>query len=395
METTTRNADLASLAEMLTNARARSLDVVASASAIRSERGDLVISGTEPILTDDGVTSADGRYRPTAVAEEGLAAKLNVPLAYLRRMRADRPDLFDANVNGWLHGERGLVPREDGHGHELGQVSDPDSRSFLVRCFRPDDDGTPGIARAFLSQNYRVIDNLDVLTAALDGVRASGVEVEVVGADLTDRRMYVRIASPAVQALAPTLLARYRSPFSGALGSDNPTVFAGFVLSNSETGCGAFTITPRLTVEVCSNGMTITKDALRSIHLGSRMDEGVVRWSEETQAKNLELVTSQARDAVATFLDLGYVERAIASIEETAAKPLTNPAETVKVVAQRLRYGETEAAGILDHFIRGGDTTAGGILHAVTAYAQVVPDADEAAELEDSALRAMEVAAAV
>ena len=46
-------------------------------------------------------------------------------------------------------------------------------------------------------------------------------------------------------------------------------VFAGWVLSNSETGCGAFTITPRLVVHVCRNGMTITKDALRAVHLGA------------------------------------------------------------------------------------------------------------------------------
>jgi hypothetical protein len=36
-------------------------------------------------------------------------------------------------------------------------------------------------------------------------------------------------------------------------------VFSGFVISNSETGCGAFTLTPRLVVQVCRNGMTITR----------------------------------------------------------------------------------------------------------------------------------------
>jgi hypothetical protein len=46
-------------------------------------------------------------------------------------------------------------------------------------------------------------------------------------------------------------------------------VFAGFVISNSETGCGAFTLTPRLIVQVCRNGMTIIKDAIRAVHLGS------------------------------------------------------------------------------------------------------------------------------
>lgn len=99
---------------------------------------------------------------------------------------------------------------------EAGTRSFPaDPRSFLVRCFRPDDEGSEGVARAFLSDRYRPVDNLDVLTAALEGVKATGVNIEVAGCDLTDRRMYVRITAPEVQALAPTLLAGYRSPFSG------------------------------------------------------------------------------------------------------------------------------------------------------------------------------------
>jgi hypothetical protein len=51
--------------------------------------------------------------------------------------------------------------------------------------------------------------------------------------------------------------------------------------------------------------------------------------------------------------------------------------------------------GRLDHFIRGGAITAGGVLQAVTSYAQEVDDPDEALNLEESAVRAMELAAAV
>lgn len=386
MNLTARNASLQDIAALLTDQRGRAHDIVAPASAIRSEGGNLVVTGSEPILSADGVTNGDGTYVPTVVAEEGVASKLGIPLAYVRRMRADRPDLFDANVNGWLRGQVDLAG-------DFAKA-DPDPRSFLVRTFRGDDGG-PGVARAFLSQSYKVIDNLDVLLAALDGVQQAGAEVEIQGADLTERRMYVRISAPAIQALAPTLLAGYRSPFTGNSGADNPTVFAGFVLSNSETGCGAFTITPRLTVQVCNNGMTMTKDALRSIHIGGKMDEGVIRWTDDTQAKNLELVAAKTRDAVATFLDVEYVERALAAIEERAAVKLDKPAEAIQIVSAKLRYTETQAAGILDHFIRGGDATAGGVLHAVTSYAQVIADADEAAEFEDSALRALELAASL
>ena len=51
--------------------------------------------------------------------------------------------------------------------------------------------------------------------------------------------------------------------------------------------------------------------------------------------------------------------------------------------------------GKLTHFIRGGDVTAGGVLHAVTSVAQTLPDADAAHEMEGLGLRALEIAAAL
>ena len=110
--------------------------------------------------------------------------------------------------------------------------------------------------------------------------------------------MYVRVVCEQVAVLAPALLAGYRSPFTGASGADNPVVFAGFVITNSETGCGAFTLTPRLVVQVCRNGMTITRDALRAVHLGERLEEGMVTWSGNTRDKTLALITAKTTDAV-------------------------------------------------------------------------------------------------
>ena len=119
--------------------------------------------------------------------------------------------------------------------------------------------------------------------------------------------------------LAPALLAGYRSPFTGASGADCPVVFSGFVITNSETGCGALSLVPRLVVQVCRNGMTITRDALRAVHLGERLDEGVVTWSGNTRDKTLALITAKTTDAVTGFLDRAYVEHAMPAIEPTPA----------------------------------------------------------------------------
>lgn len=385
--TETRNATLRDLAETLAQQQGRKVDIVASAKNLALRGGMLHVSGADPVISIDGVTEVSGTYRPTQVFDEGLSEKLGIPLAYLRRMREHRPDLLDSNVNGWLHGPDGDAP---------------DRRSFLVRGFA----GEPGVARAFLSDRYARIDNLDVLTATLDGVRQAGVDVVIDGCDLTERRMYVRVVAPQVRVLAESLLKNYRNPFGddfeqwrqvadreglGYGDGSEPVIFAGFVISNSEVGCGAFTITPRMVIKVCKNGLTITKDALRAVHVGGKMDEGVIDWSADTQQKTLDLISAKARDAVATFLDVDYMEKTIAGFEEKAGVEVKDPAKQVVAIGRALQFDQATIDGVLGHFIRGGQTTAGGLVNAITAQAQCAPTADAAADMEAMALRALDL----
>lgn len=387
--TEARNADLTDLRNVLLEQQARKLDVVAPARKLRFRDGKLVLSGMDPVFDADGVTDVNGSYRPTAVFDEGVATKLGIPLAYVRFMRNERPDLYDVNANGLLRG----LNRYNKLTQQQEQLIEADSRSFLIRAFRPDAGG-PGIARALVSDRYAVMDHLDALMAGLDGIRQAGVHVEIDGCDLTDRRMYVRVKAPGVQALAPALLAGYRSPFTGATGADNPTVFAGFIISNSETGDGSYSITPRLIVQVCDNGMTIQKDAMKAVHLGTKMDEGLIHWSKDTVDKQLAVVTARARDAVATFLDKDYMVKTIRDLERKAGKPIEN-VEDVKVIAKKLAFDQDQQDAIFNMFIKGGQITAGGVMQAVTAAARSTKDADKAFEMEAQSLKALDLAFAL
>jgi hypothetical protein len=148
-------------------------------------------------------------------------------------------------------------------------------------------------------------------------------------------------------------------------------------------------------VQVCRNGMTLTRDALRAVHLGERLEAGTVTWSDNTRDKTLALITAKTTDAVTAYLDPGYVTRALRAIGAGAGHPVTDPQEAIRVVSQRLRFTDAQQADILSSFIRGGDVTAGGVMHAVTAAAQAQDDADTAHEMESSALRALDIAAAL
>ncbi|MFJ2629323.1 DUF932 domain-containing protein [Streptomyces sp. NPDC087532] len=297
------------MVSLLRAQRGSKVDIITSAADLRMVGGMLRIAGGPTAITANGVGRAEALLLPTEVLDEQAGAKLGIPVGYLKKTRREQIGLYDANINGWL-------------------ASEP-TRKFMVRTLQDRSRGT-GVARALMSDKYKVMDSLDVLIAALNGVHQAGHPAEVTSCDLSDRRMYVRIEAPQVVVAARELLKDYRSPFSGQTGSELPEVHAGLVITNSEVGCGAVRIVPRAVFRVCRNGMTIEKDTMQAVHVGARMEEGTIDWSVATQTKELELITSKTADAVAHFLSHDYVERIIESVTEQAATELNDPGSTVK-----------------------------------------------------------------
>ena len=405
-----RNATTQDLVQILNEQKSHKLDLVVPARNVWSKDGKVIVKGAEAQITPGGVTPVNGTYLPTEVFDDGLSDKLSIPRQYLRRMREQRPDMLDKNVNGWLHGYKNTVT----------DVSVPgDDRAFLLRLFRGDDGGE-GVARALLSDKYGLsMDNLDILTAIMTGIRDSGHQPLVRVSDLSERGMRVRFEFPDRYAEAPGLLTtpdggNYRDPFSGGRikraghfdelrqqygahhifnDKDAPVAFLGFDLRNSETGGGAFTLTPVIEMVRCTNGWVERKEGMRKVHIGTRLSEGQVRPSLDTLRKAGELVAAETRDAVNGWLAEGYLEGLIAARTEQAQVQLARPTETVPTVCQGLGFTPDETQGILDLFVVSGLPTAGGLAQAVSAYAQTVEDVDRAYEIELRTIDALEAAA--
>ncbi len=379
-----RNEEPAVLAKALNSQRLRALDVVVPAKALHSDAGLITIKGTEAVVSDDGVTQADGAYEATMVGDEGFATKLSIPSQYLRRLHSEHIGLYDANLNGWLERseDRYLLRLLRGEGQH-GRTGPNDLPL------------TDGVIRAVLSDRYRTIDNFDVLMATLQGVRDAGADDAIIKADLTERHMHVRITSPTITARASeAVIANYRDPHgSGRTGRSHPLVAAGLRIRNSEVGNGAFGIAPYVTWLVCGNGQTFTEDAMKEIHLGAKLDEGVVRYSARTLRKNLELITSQTADAVGTFLTGAYVQSKLDAMERDMGVQIEEPTTVIAEVSKRLGFSKAEQEDILGAFIKGGQMTAGGVMQAVTATAQVLDDGDAAYEREALAGPALVLAA--
>lgn len=391
--TSARNADILDLAALLKTQNAAKLDLVVPACNIAAVNcGQLGLTGVPVQMNERGVTDPNGAYAVTEVGDDGLSDKLRIPRAYLRDMRSRHGALLDANINGWLT-------------HEAYA-----ERSYLVRTFQGDtEDGTRGIVRAFLSDSYRVVDNWDVLGTALETVRDVAPDAQVYSCDLSERRMIVNFAVPSFTAEAPTFLSNYTSPFGeggvqragrirdfgfGADAGGRPIVFSGLRLTNSETGGGKFKLQPVIIVQVCTNGQTIPGLSVEAVHLGGKLEAGVVQWSDETQARNLDLIKAKTKDAVRTFLAPTFLAEQVAKIEAKSGTEISDAPKAVQVVSRELKYSDHEMAGILDHFSGAqpvGRRTSGGLVNAITSYAQTVQSPDRATELTDTALRALDL----
>ncbi len=442
---TVRNADFQDLLATLNEQQARKIDMVVPASKVKFVDGMLVIAGQEMILDDDGFSDPNGLYHPTQLFDDQLAERLDIAPGYLRRLRhgrinkaekmtsPSRLDLWDQNANGLLGGRKPKIGYQMVDGvREQVTLREPvpaDPRSFFIRLFHPENG--IGVARAMLSNKFARLDHIDGLMAMLKGITDAGIDPDTlrIYGDLSETKMFVHVAAPEILTAAPALLDGYRSPFDTEseqtkrrgttlsmderirLGAEfrerghgdgnhsgfyepgnEPIVHAGFLLSNSEVGSGRWQIMPEITVLRCSNGLTLTKDGFARNHVGARMEDGLLEWSEDTQGKELGLVTAQTRDVVKAVLSTDYLERKVDELERKAGKVVAEPEKTIEVVAKKLSFSREEQDGILRHFFLGGQLTAGGVMQAVTSYSQTMGNADAAHDLNVRAIEAMDLA---
>lgn len=344
------NMTLPELVQELENQKNHKADYVVPSSIVRMENGLIVFPN-----------SNGGSYEPNEVMHQHLAEKLGIPANYYRRMQAEAPELLEKNINAWF------------------EKSARDKQS-LIRTFEFSDNR---IARGMLSDRYGIIDNYDVLFAALSAITESGVKVDIRESNVTDKRLYINIVAPNIEVQSETALRGYLR--DSAVGNG---IITGLSITNSEVGFGSYEIRPRAFVKKCSNGLIIKDDSFRRVHLGGKMDQGQIKWSKDTQNKNLELIKSQTADAVKQFLSEDYLSGVVRKIEYAAGVRLDNPIDAlqnaVKLVAKSVTLTEENKNNILNYFVQDGDVSGAGVMHAMTKEAQNL-DADNRFEMETKA----------
>ena len=205
IETTTRNATLEDFAFMLPGAAGTQGSTWSFPPARSTAEGGLLrITGADPLRVRGGRhLRRPGSTGPPRSATTASRASSASPAATCAACAPSAPTCGTPTLTGRLQG---------GPNWATGGTHGPDPRKFMLRAFRGDAGDSEGIARAWVSDSYRAIDNLDTLVAALDGARQAGAQITVGRCNLTDSRMYVDVLAPGITALAPRPAYRVPQP---------------------------------------------------------------------------------------------------------------------------------------------------------------------------------------
>lgn len=315
--------------------RAARKDLIADTRSIKvNSTGDL------SMLT---VNTGEDRlsYRISEIAHRQIADRLNIPYKYYERMRTENSALLDENINSWL------------------------SLNAEKRMLRTLD----GKLRAFLSDRYRRLDNLELVDHVLP-VIAGMKGCEVASCDVTETHLYLKVINKTLKTeIVP-----------------GDIVQAGFVISNSEIGLGALKVEPLVYRLVCKNGL-ISKDyAHKKYHTGRQVedtDNAYELYSDATLAADDKAYFMKVQDIVSAAVDETKFMLTVNKMRmATTIKTGDNPVETVEVLGDRYVLNKNERALIMRHFIMAGDFTQYGLVNAVTRSSQDVADYNRATELE-------------
>jgi len=283
-------------------------------------------------------------------AHRQIAERIGVPYKYYDRMRRTYPELLAENVNGWF-------------------TKEPEER--MLRTLG-------GTARAFLSNKYRRIDNLDLLQAVYPVIQEMD-GVSVVSCEVTESHLYLQMVTDKVS----TEVAK------------GDIIQAGFIISNSEIGLGAVSVQPLLYRLVCTNGMVCNENGHKRYHTGKRIDieDNFELYTDNTKLLDDMAYFAKVQDVVRAAVDETRFNQQVIAMQKAIGVEI-NPMTITHVVEE---LGKTclltrpEQEAVVQNFLLGDTTSDGnhiahfnqfGLSNAITKTANTAPDYERAVELE-------------
>jgi len=302
---------------------------------------------------DDYGDSIIEQFKINDIAHRQIGQNLEIPAKYYDKMKNEYPELLAENVNAWFE------------------------RTPSKRMIRTLDE----TARAFLSDRYRRIDNLEIAQTVLPiigNMKGAGVE----SCELTDSRMYLKVVNTRIEAEV----------------KPGDIVQAGIMITNSEVGLGSVAVTPLVYRLVCSNGMVVTDNSLRKYHVGriNETDNNFGIYRNETIEADDRAFLMKIEDTVNAAMNEAIFKQVVNRMREaTEAKMEAHIVpQVIELTAKEYNITQDESNGILGHLIQGGDLSLYGLSGAITRYAQDVDSYDRSTELEATGWKVLNMAPA-
>lgn len=327
-----------------------SVDALVNALEIqRKSRKDIIADTTHMSFSHlDGISKLSVKsegfseeYTLTNVAKHQLAQRLQIPWYYYTRMEEMVPDLLVANVNRWLKHNR--EPR-------------------LLRTM-------DGRIRAFLSHQYRRIENLEVLEHVLEAANSRD-DMEPMSMAVTENYMYVKFVCKSFEAEVNV----------------GDIVKCGFSVVNSEIGLSSLQVHSLIFRLVCSNGLVVAEhgNGYRQVHRGLirtlrahpyELTEGISQKDKETFATIGPLVKKA--------LDQNIFTNCVDALITAKNVPFKNKSdELIQTIGEQYRLTMNERDLVLKHYLIARDYSVFGLVQATTRASQDLDDYGRASDLE-------------
>lgn len=323
------------LAKELERQRAVRKDYIADTRSLEftTQKG----SSTLSLGINDGLE----QFAVNELAHQQIASRLQIPQRYYNKMREEYPSLLDENINSWF---------------------DKNSDRRMIRTL-------DGSVRAFLSDRYRRLDNLELADAVLPIIKEMR-GAEILSSQVTETHMYIKVINKKMKAEVGV----------------GDIVQAGLVISNSEVGLGSLKVEPLLYRLVCKNGLIVKDYTQKRYHVGKQIetdDTAYEIYSDETLQADDKAFFMKVQDTVRTAVDEAKFQLSVEKLMQTKQETTGNdPVKTVELLADQYILNQNERGSILRHFIMAGDNSKYGLINAVTRGSQDVESYGRATELE-------------
>jgi hypothetical protein len=305
---------------------------------------------------DGGWFEKFGPLAANANAHEQMSQKTPIGSRYYKHMLAHDPELLCANVNRWW-------------------TETPKERMVRAEVI-PENGAKPlGFARAFLSNSYRRLDNLEVCDAMLPMLTADESPWNVTQCGVTDIAVHIEAQAPNIQ---------------GEVRVGDPVMLA-VKIETGEVGNRALTAKLGFFRLECSNLLMVPSYSQRQVHLGRAADEFVELLSEATLKAEDQLVIDKMRDIVAAMYDTQKFAEMLETATDSADKDkagLKSPVHATQLLASDTGLTEVEGVMVWNEMMRGGDPTMWGLTNALTATARQL-EFERKAVLETTAGRVL------